>query len=106
MTAEVLRLPFVFIPDGAQAPAAWRAAHPDAISLPARLVWRRRGAPGVHIQTVQERRPGAPQLSERGLATLRRLTLPLVDHGGQPIIGGNDDPVQFPSTLPPAFFVA
>lgn len=106
MTAEVLRLPFVFIPDGAEAPAAWRAAHPEAISLRARLVWRRRGALGAHIQTVQERRPGAPPLSERGLATLRRLSRPLVDRDGQPIIGGNDDPVEFPSTLPPAFFVA
>ena len=105
MTAEVLRLPFVFIPDGAEAPAAWRAAHPEAISLPARLVWRRRGVPGVHIQTVQERRPGAPPLSERGLATLRRLTRPLVDHAGQPVIGGSGRPVEFPSTLPPAFFV-
>jgi hypothetical protein len=106
MTAEVLRLPFVFIPNGAEAPAAWRAAHPDAISLPARLVWRRRGVPGVHIQTVQERRPGARVLSERGLASLRRLSRPLVDHAGRPIIGGSGDPVQFPSTLPPQFFVA
>lgn len=105
MTAEVLRLPFVFIPDGAEAPAAWRAAHPDAISLPARLVWRRRDAAGVHIQTVQDRRPGARQLSEGGLVTLRRLTRPLVDREGQPVIGGSGRPVEFPSTLPPTFFV-
>lgn len=105
MTGEALRLPFVFIPEGAQAPAAWRAAHPDAISLPARLVWRRRGVPGVQVQTVQERRRGAPPLSERGPATLRRLTRPLVDRDGQPVIGGSGRPVEFPSTLPPAYFV-
>jgi hypothetical protein len=33
-----LHVPFVFVPEGSVGPGAWRAAHPEAVSVPARLV--------------------------------------------------------------------
>jgi len=35
--SNVLRLPFVFVPNGAPAPVEWRKRHPDWISIPAVL---------------------------------------------------------------------
>jgi hypothetical protein len=35
-----LRLPFVFVPDGAPLPLEWMAAHPGFVTLPARFLPR------------------------------------------------------------------
>ncbi len=55
-----LHVPFVFVPEGAAGPGAWRAAHPGAVSLPARLVVRssgvatvRRNVPAMKLQLAQ-----------------------------------------------------
>ena len=98
---RVLRLPFVFIPHGSEAPAWWRAAHPDAIRLPARLRPTSRRAGDGSVTLVQDRRPAVRPLSERGQVLLRQRSVPLVDQGGQPVIGGESKPAHFPSTLPP-----
>lgn len=106
MSDRMLRLPFVFIPDGAEAPAWWREAHPDAVRLPARLVMAhnppKTGGAVVRVSGYG----GIDQTRGRPQPPLRDRSVPLLDKRGEPITGASQKPVLFPPHLPPSFFVA
>jgi len=63
---EVWHLLFVFVPDGAEVPASWRAAHPEAVSVPARLK--------IEWSTPHHERPvvGRPKLAQWWMPLLSR----------------------------------
>jgi hypothetical protein len=54
---RILRLPFVFVPDGAPTPLEWMAAHPGFVTVPARFLPRPQPAPASELATAPEPAP-------------------------------------------------